>query len=91
MSDYDTTRTLREFNGAQARAIGAIERAFAQAERAGLAVCGMDNDLLVYRADDLDAIERECGSLYDAQRTLMDAGFNLTIETGGVYRDSGGW
>jgi sugar phosphate isomerase/epimerase len=77
-------------------AMAHLERALAAAQRAGLAIIGMDSGLYVYRASDLEAEEqRQRGGergLYEAQLVLhneRDAAYTLNHH--GAYRDSGGW
>lgn len=92
-----------EWTPEQRRALAQLGRAFAAAQKAGLAICGMDRELIAYKARELDAAERQArrdgmekygvpGGLYDAQAELNNVrGHSDTINHHGVYRDSGGW
>ena len=78
-----------EFTDRQMKAILALERALARAQKAGVAICGMDDTLLAYPAEDFDDCEAALGDSYKAQQALEDVAWN--IEHHGAYRDSGGW
>jgi hypothetical protein len=86
----------------QTLALAQLERAFAAAKKAGIAICGMDTDLIAYPSRSLAAALRIAearpnlhtsglGGLYEAQRILCDRGRDRTVNTHKVYRDSGGW
>ncbi len=79
----------------QRAAIKALE-ALAQAHRAGIAICGMDDTLLAYKARSLDALVRagrqHDRGLYDAQNELCNVRQEYeALDHHGAYRDSGGW
>lgn len=82
------------WTAAQLRALKQLERAFATAKRAGIAICGMDDSLLAYRARELDREYRSNGmNLYEAQNELCNHrdGEVHSLDDHGIYRDSGGW
>ena len=78
----------------QEAAIRSLERALGRCAKAGVALCGMDQDLIAYDAAVLEAGNENRGSghdLYESQRRLNDAGESITVEDHGAYRESGGW
>lgn len=84
-------REPRPLTQRQRDIIDRLERALYAANKAGIAICGMDSELLAYRADDFDRLAEET-STYDAQDTLQnESKTGISIEHNGAYRDSGGW
>lgn len=71
---------------AQLRAVAALERALGRCAAAGVAICGMDRDLIAYDAERLRAASDD---VHEAQRML--AGESVLVEDHGAYRESGGW
>lgn len=95
-------RTASDLTVAQERAVASLERALARCAKAGVAICGMDGDLIAYRADDFDRLrdEQPTGvnargtsfSAYDVQSFLNNVAHTARpINDHGTYRDSGGW
>ena len=78
-------------NNKQNQALASLSRAFARCKKANLGFVGMDNNLIVYDADELDAIF-EKGCVCDEQyKAAGDRNQGETVDTHGCYRDSGGW
>ena len=48
----------RPLTQAQLGAVDALRRALIRCDREGVAICGMDNGLYAYRADDFDRLHR---------------------------------
>jgi len=76
-------------NHCQKLALKALEKAFAKCRTARLVFHGMDGDLLVYDADELEAIV-EVGSVCDEQYK-KNGNQGEKVDTHKTYYDSGGW
>lgn len=83
--------TLRSLTMDQERAAAGLERALAEMHRVGLLVCGMDDRLTAYRADDFERLEGSMESAYEIQSALIAADTQRDIDDHGAYRESGTW
>ena len=69
-------------------AIGALGRAFANCNKAGVCIFGMDANLLAYDYAKIKELCDDGRSYYEAQREL---GEYEQVNDHRVYLDSGGW
>ena len=83
MASYDLTP-------AQIRVVRSLNAALVKARCAGLAICGMDRNLLVYNGRAFDDLE-DSGKFESAYEIQIEMGQGIELDAGGVYRDSGGW
>ncbi len=74
-------------NKIQDKALVNLSKAFGICKKAGISLCGMDDNLLAYDAEDMrEAMMNQ--SIYEAQREL---GQGEPVNHHHCYLDSGGW
>lgn len=72
----------------QAKALASLERAFKKCSKAGVSFVGMDDDICMYDAKELEETQSRSSDLHSAQRKC---GGGTTVNTHSCYIDSGGW
>ncbi len=74
----------------QEKALKTLENAFRKCKKANLRFQGMDDNLLVWDAEDFKDIIAE-GGVCDQQYKGEDGNQGDCVQTHGTYYDSGGW
>jgi hypothetical protein len=78
-------------NDKQKKAIKELEKAFVKCHKAGLAIHGMDCNIIGYDEEQLNATTIDMdGDQYAAMDKLSSSGEDIQI-TAKAYKDSGGW